>query len=74
MTFNFHLRRRSYIFSYASQAELQKNTGHTCVSVAGGMAKFAYCIEYGLHQSSNLRFFVEPSSFLPPPPRPPLKV
>ena len=57
MTFNFHLRRRSYIFSYASQAELQKNTGHTCVSVAGGIAKFAYCIEYGLHQSSNLRFF-----------------
>ena len=62
MTFNFH-SRRSLRFSYASKAELQKNTGHTCVSVAGGIAKFAYCIEYGLHQSGNLRFFVEPSSF-----------
>ena len=52
----FNLQFRKYFLS-TSKAELQKNTGHTCVSVAGGIAKFAYCIEYGLHQSSNLRFF-----------------
>ena len=45
------------IFFLPQKLNCKKNTGHTCVSVAGGIAKFAYCIEYGLHQSSNLRFF-----------------